>query len=470
MRLALWLAVLVAVVNVASTRARAAPVVLISIDGMKPASYLRPDELGLKVPTLRALLAEGAHATGATSVLPSVTFPSHTTMVTGVSPGRHGIVTNDVFDPDGTLGGGWYWYHDDVRVPTLFTRVRAAGLRSAAVTWPVTAGAPIDLNLPDMYPNPNLREAKNLVALARAGRGADILAEVLPPAAELVHLGDEVRARVAVRFLRERPDLLAVHFLELDGAQHKYGPRSPEARDALERIDGYVGLIVQALRELGRWDETTLMVVSDHGFVPVSSEIRPGILLRAQGLVQTDARGRVTSWRAMTWPSGGTAAVYLSPDATAEDRRRVDDALAFLLGNPAYGVARVLRGAEHVRTGGFPGAHVILVARPSFTFGRSLEGPELVASIPPGGSHGGDPSDPELRASLLVRGPGVRPGKSLGLVRLLDVAPTLARVLGVELADEGKLEGRVLVEAFVPPARPAEGRRRAGPAAGTRRD
>src|SRR5439155_11122215 len=99
-----------------------------------------PDALGLKVPHLRALVAEGTCARGAVSVMPSVTFPAHTTMITGVNPLRHGVAMNLVFDPDGHLGGGLDHFYSDIRAPTLFDRARAAGLRTAAVTWPVTAG------------------------------------------------------------------------------------------------------------------------------------------------------------------------------------------------------------------------------------------------------------------------------------------------------------------------------------------
>jgi predicted AlkP superfamily pyrophosphatase or phosphodiesterase len=431
----------------ASGAARSAPVVLVSIDGMLPAYYVEADRMGLGIPNLRALVREGAYATGATSVMPSVTFPAHTTMVTGVSPRRHGIFTNEIFDPDGALGGGWHWYYDDVRTPTLFSRARAAGLKTAAVTWPVTAGAPIDLNIPDMYPNPNLREAKNLLSLARTPAAARVLDGLLPPAEELVHMSDELRARVAVRFLGEKPDLLAVHFLGLDEAQHRAGPRTPAAVAALEAIDGLVGQVFQALRDQGRWDETTVVLVSDHGFMAVEHEIRVATLLRTLGLYALDARGRVTSWRAMPWYAGGTLAIVLSASATDEDRRLVDDAVRLLLANPSYGVARAFRGAELAARGGFTGAYVVLEARPSYTFSSALDAPDLVVARPPGGTHGYDPQRPELRASFLIRGPHVRRNKNLGLVRLLDVAPTVARVLGVDM---GQVEGRVLTEAFGP--------------------
>ena len=90
--------------------APALPMVLISIDGLKPDYVLDADKQGLKIPNLRRLVAEGAHATGVTGVLPTVTYPSHTTMVTGVAPAKHGVIANSPFDPFSKNLNGWYWY------------------------------------------------------------------------------------------------------------------------------------------------------------------------------------------------------------------------------------------------------------------------------------------------------------------------------------------------------------------------
>lgn len=433
-----------------SGRAAAAPVLLISIDGLLPESYLTPDKLGLAVPNLRALVRDGAWARGATSVTPSITFPAHTTMVTGVNPSRHGVLSNEVFDPDGKLGGGWNWYAGDVKVPTLFDRARDAELKTASVTWPATAGAPIDLNLPDMYPVATLREARNLLGLSRVGPAGPILEEVLPAVESLIRLRDDTRVKVAVRFLKERPDFMAVHFLELDDAQHASGPRSPEAVAMIERLDSHLGTLFDELRTLGRFDETTIILVSDHGFLPIEKEVRVGTLLRTLGLLEADAQGKVTTWKAYFWPQGGSAAIYLHPSATAEDRRKLDDVLRLLQQNPAWGVGRVLRGADLAALGGLAGAYAVIDALPGFCFGRAVDATALVGPKL-GGIHGHLPSRPDLRASFIARGPGIRKNHDLGLVRLLDVAPTIARVLGVNL---GKVEGRVLGEAFVKPAAP----------------
>src|SRR5262245_24275076 len=113
------------------------PVVLISIDGLMPDQLLHPDQHGLKIPNLRTLVAEGASASGVKGVLPTVTFPSHTTMITGVSPARHKITANTPFDPLGTNRDGWFWYAEDIGINTLWDAARKAGVTTGNVEWPV---------------------------------------------------------------------------------------------------------------------------------------------------------------------------------------------------------------------------------------------------------------------------------------------------------------------------------------------
>ncbi|MCI0581528.1 MAG: alkaline phosphatase family protein, partial [Chloroflexi bacterium] len=125
--------------------------VVVSVDGLMPSSYTQPDELGLAIPQLRRLVADGTSAEGVVGVLPSVTYPSHTTMTTGVPPLLHGVAANRLFDPEDRSNEAWTWYAEDVRVPTLLDAARARGLRTAALFWPVTVGIEADLLVPEYW-------------------------------------------------------------------------------------------------------------------------------------------------------------------------------------------------------------------------------------------------------------------------------------------------------------------------------
>jgi len=112
----------------------AAPVLMISIDGLKPESVTHAAEHGLRVPTLRRFLTEGTYAEGVVAVVPTVTYPDHTTLITGVWPAEHGIVSNTVFDPKRTMDGAWFWYAGDIRVPTLWDAAHQKGIGTASVS------------------------------------------------------------------------------------------------------------------------------------------------------------------------------------------------------------------------------------------------------------------------------------------------------------------------------------------------
>jgi predicted AlkP superfamily pyrophosphatase or phosphodiesterase len=124
-------------------------VIVISIDGMMPEVYTNPDRLGLRIPNLREMAQAGYASQGATGVFPTVTYPSHTSMMTGVAPAVHGILANTPLDPFDKNRGGWYYYTEQIRVPTLWQVVKQAGGTTAAIGWPVTVGANFDINIPE---------------------------------------------------------------------------------------------------------------------------------------------------------------------------------------------------------------------------------------------------------------------------------------------------------------------------------
>ncbi|MEI9851435.1 MAG: ectonucleotide pyrophosphatase/phosphodiesterase [Sphingomonas sp.] len=135
-----------------ATPAAAEPVLLISIDGLRPADVIEAEQRGLKIPNLRRFVTEGAYATGVRGVLPTVTYPSHVTLITGASPARHGVFSNTTFDPGQINAGGWYWYAEDIKLPTLWSAAAAAGKSVGNVHWPVSVGAAgITWNLPQVW-------------------------------------------------------------------------------------------------------------------------------------------------------------------------------------------------------------------------------------------------------------------------------------------------------------------------------
>lgn len=415
----------------------AEPVLLISIDGLRPGDVLEAEKRGLKIPNLRRFLKEGAYATGVTGNLPTVTYPSHTTLITGVAPARHGIVSNNTFDPKQVNYGGWYWFAEDIKAQTLWDAAHKAGLSTGNVHWPVSVGVKsLTYNLPQIWRSGHGDDRKMIKALSTdglyealehdCGAYADGIDEGID--------GDETRAKFAARLIEtKKPDFVTVYLAALDHEEHLFGPGSAQAGAVLERLDAVVGKLAAA--EIAAHPDAAIAVVSDHGFVATDTEInlfRPFI---DAGLITLGADGKVASWEAMPWPSGGSIAVALARPDDAALTAKVGALLDKLAADPQARIARVAGQADIARMGGNPQAAFFVDLKPGALAGGFAADAPLARPSRYKGMHGYFPAMPEMRSTFLMMGKGVAKGRNLGEIDMRAIAPTLARQLGTSLPD-----------------------------------
>ena len=414
--------------------ARATHVILISIDGLKPAYYLRESGRRPKTPALDALRDRGSWAEGVVGVYPSLTYPSHTSIVTGVRPARHGIVQNTKFDP-ANGSGQWVFENSAMKVPAIWDAAKAAGLTTAGVSWPVTVGARMDYLFPETNQAP--RDATWL-DLARRQSTPGLIDAVVArlggfgPRDNLNYFQrDRFAAAAAALIIEEhRPNLVLVHLVEADTAQHQFGPGSPEAIEAMEHVDVRVGEIVDAVQNAGLASETAFVITGDHGFYRVHSMLQPNAVLRDAGLLQTDANGRITSWQAVAH----RAAIRIKDPGDTTLATKVEDVFQTLADGRYRGLFRLVGRDEIARLGGDPDVLFIIEPIEGYTTGAGVEGGFVVASNRHG-DHGFLPTEPPMYTGLIAAGAGVRPGIAVPLTRQIDIAPTVARLLGFELTD-----------------------------------
>lgn len=413
---------------------------LISIDGLKPEAVLEAGQHGLKLPNLRAFLADGAYATGVRGVLPTLTYPSHTTILTGASPANHGIYANTTFDPLNRNEHGWYWYAEDVRAETLWDAAARAHLRTANVYWPTSVGAHIDYNLPQIWRTGSDDDLKLQRALSTPGLERELASDGgqslgrYPGGMEETVAEDEIRARFAIRLIEiKHPDFMTVYFTGLDTEQHRSGPFSAQANEVLERIDAIIGSLRSAI-EKAAGGAATICIVSDHGFAAVEHDVNLYSAFLAQRLFSLNAAHEISRWSAILWPAGGSAAVMLADPKNAAVRARVGDLLKRLASDPGNGVERIWTRDEIREARGFPQAEFLVAFRNGYEFGSSYD-PPLVSKPSNLGTHGYPPDRPEMRAAFFLVGPGIRAAHSLGEIDMRQIAPTLAAVLHVTLKD-----------------------------------
>jgi predicted AlkP superfamily pyrophosphatase or phosphodiesterase len=418
--------------------ATAGPVVLISIDGLRPGDVIEAEKRGLKIPNLRAFLRDGAHATAVVGVLPTVTYPSHATLLTGVSPAKHGIVGNTTFDPTSINQGGWYWYAEDIKVPTLWDAAQAKGLTVGNVHWPVSVGAKsITWNLPQLWRTGHADDEKLNRALATPGLLAPMEARLGVAYARGIDeeiAADENRGRFAIELIAsKKPDFTTVYLTAYDHYQHRYGPGAAEAHAIIERIDAIVGRLVSAARAAR--PDVTIAVVSDHGFETTTTEAslyRPFI---DAGLITLDKDGKIARWDAVPWNSGGSIAIVLARPDDAVLASKVRGVLDRLARDPAGFIGRIAESAGIAAMGGNPQATFYVSLKPGFLSG-GFEGAQTVLTRPAKykGMHGYFPDARVMRSTFLIMGPAVARGRSLGEIDMRKIAPTLAAILGVDLS------------------------------------
>lgn len=431
----------------ASLSVAAGPVLLISIDGLRPADVLQARQRGLKLPNLEAFLQRGAYASDVRGVLPTLTYPSHTTLITGVSPNLHGIGGNLTFDPYDKNQQGWDWYASDIRVPTLWDAAHAAGLSTANVAWPVSVGEPdIDWNLPQIWRTGTADDRKLLAALATPGLLPSLEKELGPYADGIAEdlAGDRNRTRFGIALLEARkPDFMTMYLTALDTQQHASGPDTPASREVLEQIDALVGQLVAAAQRVH--PDGVVAVVSDHGFAPVQHDVNLYLPFIQAGLI-TMKNGEVTDWQATPWNDGGSAAIVLRHPDDAALQAKVAALLKRMQADPRYHIDRVLDHAQLVAQGGTGRADGFVLFKLGYEMALKRDAPLLS----PGhykGMHGYDAALPQMRSTFLIAGKGVAAGKDLGSIDMRDIAPTLASLLGVSMP---QAQGKTLSVAAAP--------------------
>jgi predicted AlkP superfamily pyrophosphatase or phosphodiesterase len=427
-------------------------VVLILISGLRADDINNAEALRLNIPTIQSLRARGAHAVTVESVYPSQNKPAHVSIVTGVLPADHGITSDFSFDEQtGAQSAKPHYFSKEIKADTLWEAAKREGLITAAIGYSLTAGAPINFNLPEsaeetLSPDSNPPGLMNEVLSVLKTKPETVSPNSKPD--NLVRqTQDDFKAEAAAYLIgRDHPNLLLINFNSLDLAQQRFGLRSAETQAVMGRIDHMVQKIVSAIELAKLFEETTFLIISDHGSSPVEREFRPNVLFAKKGLLTTDERGNVKSWRAVVQSYDGSAAVFLKNPKDEAAAREVEELFRALDKDSNNPLWRIISQRDATRLGVDPRAAFYLDAAPRYKISPRANGP-AVARTTERAAHGYLPSRAEMRATLIIAGKGIKANRKVEYVRLIDIAPTVARLLGLEMKSA---RGRVLSEVMAP--------------------
>lgn len=421
-------------------------VLVVSLDGLDSRYLHEADKFGLKIPTLRRLMANGATAKGVRSVYPSITYPNHTTLITGALPAKHGIFGNNVFEsPSDVKTGAGIWFAKDIKADTLWDAAKRSGLTTGLVSYPVAGGAG-DWNVPEIWkPGEGIEGAKQAIRENAVPKG--FVEEVEAKIPNLYENysedeGDDTRTKFAEYIITEKkPNLMLVHLFDLDHFEHDFGPFTPESFAILEKVDGYVARLITAYERAGMLDETTVFITSDHGFKPITKQINPGVLLRKAVLIeavdetQNDGKLRTTvkDWKAAVYVTGAACAIYLKDESDKAALKTLTEIFKPLEGKTDSGIYKILERKDIRKIGSNTRAAIMIDAGEGYTCGGNYSG-EFITDTKTRGMHGYLPSRPDYYASFIASGANIK-RRGIEYINMTDAGVIIANMLGVKLKD-----------------------------------
>ncbi|SUZ91951.1 uncharacterized protein METZ01_LOCUS44805 [marine metagenome] len=415
-------------------------VILISIDGFRGDLFKEP-EFPKQFPNLHRLATSGTYCNNVSSVFPSLTYPAHTSMITGEIPIKHGIINNNTFHPEINFLD-WYWYQDSVYVESIIDKIKEKELVSLGISWPVTVGAPITWGLPEIK---STTDTISTVALVMKHDMPDHFIEsaqlrgiINPKASTEGYSRDILLHKIFMdAFRRKRPHLSLYHMLQTDFAQHDHGKNSTEALDAFAFMDSLIGNIITFLDKEDLWSSTTLFITGDHGFRDVKKQLNVNRLFADQGWLEIVDKNTIKNWQVACLSTGGSAFVRIKDRDNRAFKKKVRLLLAkqseFETLEKRHMNGQLLTSEE---------TDFLLLANKNYAFSKSLDQPYM--NNKPGGTHGGDPEQNYLKTGFIAYGRKIRPGTRLENMNITQIAPAVSDLLNLRLSCSAKTPAELI--------------------------
>lgn len=405
-------------------------VIIISIDGFRPDFY---QEDKWATPILTKLAKDGVSADGVRGVFPSVTYPSHTTIITGKMPAEHGIYYNSPFEPDGQTGK-WYWETNLIKSPTLWSEAEKAGLKTASVFWPVSVGASVDYNIPEFWsldktverfsPVRENTKPKGLFEEIELNATGKLNSEDLN--SDFLSADENGSRMVAYLIKKYQPNLITFHIYSVDHASHVEGRDGDLVRKAVAGADHAVGNILEAIEQAGIQKNTTVIVTGDHGFVNINKSFSPNVMLMKAGIIRdTSVKA---DWKAKFHTSGAAAFLHLK---NKNDKNTVEKTRELLNALPEdqKKLFRVIERIELDVIGADPNAVLALAPVEGVSMNPSVKGDLIKPGK--GGTHGFFPDFKNIQTGFIAIGPDFKKGSKIALMGLEDIAPIVSSILNL---------------------------------------
>lgn len=405
-----------------------------------------------KLPTLSKLINNGTHIEKVTGIYPTLTYPSHVTLMTGEYPKTHGIINNTKLE-SARISPDWYWYDKDIKAPTVYDVAKSEGYTTAAFLWPATASSSINYNIAEIFPNRiwtnqvfiSLKASSPLFLLKMNHKYGNLRQGIKQP-----YLDDFITACAVDTIENKQPDLTLVHLVDMDSMRHAHGVQSREAIDALIRQDKRVEKIIQATINNKTYDHTHFVVLGDHYQLDVHTMIKLNTLFVKKGWAEMKKDGSIrNNWQVYAKSCDGSTYIYCKKSSSIKTKD-IFEALSSLTG-----IETVFTSKECEEMGADPHATFMVEASMGYYFNDEADGeiwqkvtaddigkPNRYVAV-----HGSHPNKPDYHTTAIFFGPKIKSNHKIKHAHLVDEAPTFAKILDLKNFPK-QISGKCIDELF----------------------
>lgn len=416
-------------------------VIVISMDSLftKDIDYIK------NLPNFKKVLEGSSVVKNIECIYPTVTYPCHTTIITGVYPNKHGICHNEKFRPYEKTSE-WYWYSEDIKHKTIIDIAKENGLKTASVLWPVTGRGSADYNIAEIWTK-NYGDDPYPIYCNSCSK--ELMKTIYPKYSHIINWNKEPQLdEFGVCCMEDiietyAPDLMFIHLAYLDHTRHAFGIFADEVYKALDRYDIWIRRLSESLKKAGIYDETNFIILGDHGQINIDKLVAPNVVFRENGLLDIDEEDNLKDYKAICHSTGISTHVMLKGSEYIDHVRSV---LEEMKKDNRYGIEEIF-DRDHLKDmfNLECDAEFVLEGKIGTAFSNEYIGDKIrktnnsdyKCSV---ATHGHMPSKGN-KPPFIVSGPDIKKEVVIENARLVDEAPTIMKIFGIDLED---IDGKAL--------------------------
>ena len=398
------------------------------------------------------MFENGSYVKHLEPIYPSLTYPCHCSIITGNTVKHHGVPHNSMLEVENS-NPTWYNQRADVKCPTIFDYAKKAGYFTCSLSWPVSGKADIDLNMPMIVPMSYMGDDPGQFLW---GNASDELMEkyywkhghhIMGKDRNLDHYTMALAKEIIEDY--KQPDIMFVKMCDLDTVKHVNGIYSDESLEQLRKHNNEFGALIETIKRYGDFEHTNFVIMGDHGQQDITMNLNVNILLKDAGFIRCDEDGKLIDYDAYCYSAAMSAWIQLkNPDDVAM-REKVYSFLKSLKDDPKYNIGYLFTKEEVDEKFGLVGSlDFVIEGKKPMNFSSTLAGKDAFEKyLRPGmhssvASHGHLPFLDET-TTFIMCGPDVNKGVVVERSSMVNEAPTMAALLGIEMEN---IDGKVIEE------------------------